>query len=231
MVDQRNTQPAEPHPSKALSRTVSIEATPDGVLCRELTEIALNDLKPALKSDRVSDAKADRASDAKAERGAREIGIAVAGFRTNRQRGINPEGEIMRLTQLLGEAQATIKNLTPSAKVVLNGCFRHFDKTKLEDIVLALPDVLEVLNSELGHSAANDPELHSLIVETGRIWRSATGKWPTGGHKNGEPDSALYDYLRANCGARLTPAIWERAREAGRKQYGAPKRPRGRKKK
>lgn len=223
MVDRKNAQPAEPHPSKALSRKVFIETIPDGVLYRELVEIALKKIRPALE--------ADEAPNAKAEDGARNIALAVAYFRTNRQRGIDPEGEIKRLTHLLGEVQATVGNLTKPAQAILNGYFGHFDRTKLGDIVRALPDVLEVLTAEQRSAAANDPELHSLIVETGRIWRSATGNWPTGGHKNGEPDSALYEYLRTNCGAHLSRAIWERAREAGRKDYGAPKRPRGRKKK
>ena len=199
----------------------------------------LDGLKSAGQEELAKALTDDGATDATAEKAIIEIALAVAFFRFEGDRGIDPQGEIECLAEALREVHSLIEGLSQEARVALRvrltwvrtrtglfgsgaprsvipdssqGWHAMSPREAFDAVEQALPYAvgpLIIRATKKGRPPRR--ELQSLVHRTAKIWRDASGEWPSGQIDSGMATAPLYKYLARHSGAHLTPSTWARA--------------------
>ncbi|MEQ1781967.1 MAG: hypothetical protein ABMA14_11450 [Hyphomonadaceae bacterium] len=200
-----------------------------------------NEVQRAARAELTEALRDDGAKKEKAEKAIEDISRDVAIFRFERDRQVDPELEIERVTEALCEALTRIESLSELARKTIkvrllrrrsgaSGLPPMTPREAFDLVEQALPYLrgsLSIRSKKKGRPP--DEKLHHLIHETAKAWKGASDQLPTGGRDDrGEPRAKLFEFLKAQLGADLTAITWVRSLEALRDISDAPKRRRGR---
>jgi hypothetical protein len=188
----------------------------------------------------------DGATAESAERAAAEITWATLFFGSELRRGVDPDGELARLAEVLREAQWQIEMLSPDALIalrvalkpgprpprlfgaggmrnVLTDTSQMLPREAFDAIERALPYVngnLTVRAKKMGRTP--DHKLQNLIHRTAKLWLDASTKWPSATSEGGMAKAPLYAYIARYSGAHVTSSMWSRALSKVKELEGGP---------